>query len=206
MIMQGLGSFTTAAGTMATAGANVTQAFASVAVASSDGAINVATEAWEGIDLIDLTVAAEKGELILDDNSAFRDDLDSAAGHVVWHTRGELREQAIAIVEKASLSIPHQAISKSFMNISGVYQQLYLPISLLESCLWKVQWLYVDVGFWLRWANPILEVVGIDFKSEEEQIRTKMDAIVQQLKALFPSHEQPVTFLQPVAPIIRKRW
>ena len=63
------------------------------------------------------------------------------------------------------------------------------------------------VGFWLRWANPIWEVVSIDFRSEEEQIQTKLDAIVQQqLKALFPSHEQPVTSLQPVALSIRKRW
>ena len=125
----------------------------------------------------------------------------------MWHTRGVLREQAIATVEKASLSIPHQGVSKSFLNISGVFQQLHLFISLVESCLWKVQWLYVDVGFWPRWANPLWEVAGIDYKFEEEQIRTKLDAIIQQqLKSIFPSHEQPVTFLQPVAPNIRKRW
>lgn len=119
MIMQGLGSFTSAAGTMATAGTNVTQAFASVAVASSDGAINVITEAWKGIDFMGLTFSAEKGQLVLGDNSAFRDYLDSAAGNAVWHAPGELLEQAISVVEKASLSLPRQALARSFMNISG---------------------------------------------------------------------------------------
>jgi hypothetical protein len=100
MIMPGLGSFTTAAGSMATAGSNVTQVFASVAVASSDGAINVVTEAWKGIDLIYLTVAAEKGELVLDDNSAFRDYLDPAVGHVVWHTRGKLVNRPLRLLRR----------------------------------------------------------------------------------------------------------
>ena len=68
---------------MATAGANVSQAFATVAVASTDCAISVITEAWQGIDLLDLTVAAEKGELLLEDTNAVRDYLDSAAGRAV---------------------------------------------------------------------------------------------------------------------------
>ena len=74
-LITGFGAVSHAAGQFAAAGANVTSAFATIAVASSNGAVGVAEEAWHGVDLLNLRIEVEQGAIRLDDPSDFVDFL-----------------------------------------------------------------------------------------------------------------------------------
>ena len=70
--MAGVGEVTTAAGAVATATANVRTAFATVAVATSTGIMNVAGDAWRGVDLMSLNLEMERGAVVVDWLGDFR--------------------------------------------------------------------------------------------------------------------------------------
>ena len=71
MIFSGVAEVTTAAGTIASASANVTQAVAVVLVTTSHEGIDLVHEAWHGVDLHELKLEVEAGKVMVDDVSLF---------------------------------------------------------------------------------------------------------------------------------------
>ena len=62
-LLAGVASMSEAAGHFAASGANITAAFATVAVATSQSALGLAEEAWKGVDLLDLYISVEQGSI-----------------------------------------------------------------------------------------------------------------------------------------------
>ena len=75
-----------------------------------------------------------------------------------------------------------------------------------DECLWEVLWRFVRVAFQARWANPAWELAALDLRTEEHQIRTKIEGIVdQQLGLLFSTPATPPG-QNVVARNVFKRW
>ena len=69
-----------AAGQFAWATANLTEAVSSLVVSSTTSTLDLANEAWRGIDLVDIRAQAESGRLIIDDPAQLVEYLKSPAG------------------------------------------------------------------------------------------------------------------------------
>ena len=185
-ILKGASDITSAAGQVAAAGANVSVAISHVAVASTKGTLGVLSEAWDGVDLLNLTISAEQGGVVIDDNLAFEKYLDSPAGHHVWRAPAAVREVALSVIAQASPHIPAQQLVRSFLNISDEYHQVRIAVKLDDEGFWHINWLFVEVGFAPRWSNPMWAIACMDWQTEESQIRERLDGIVsQQLHLLF---------------------
>jgi hypothetical protein len=115
--MAGVGEVTTAAGTVATATANVTTAFATVAVATSTGIMNVAGDAWHGVDLMSLNLEMEQGAVVVDWLGDFRAFAGSTQSFTL-RTSNASRMEIINLVEQASITRPLVEVSKAYLNIS----------------------------------------------------------------------------------------
>jgi hypothetical protein len=145
-------------------------------------------EACHGVDLTNLTVHAGSGAIKLDDISDLDEYLYSAVGATLWPMPFRTRDFTAAVVRQASISLPYQSISKSWLNVSEVYQQLSLVVSLDDKWMWEVKWVFVSATFTPRWSNPAWHVLGVDFGTEEEQIRKKLENVAsQQLHRLHPN-------------------
>ena len=54
--------------------------------------------------------------------------------------------------------------------------------------MWEVKWVFVAASITPRWSNPVWHALGVDFGTEEEQIREKLEKVVsQQLHRLHPN-------------------
>lgn len=199
-------TLTGAAGTLrfalADAGANVSVAFAHLAVSGTFGTVSTIDEIWHGVDLAQLEVHAETGSIKLDDNEDFDDYLASLAGAFLWKMPYRTRVVAAAVISQASISLPYQSISKSWLNVSGSYEQFSLKATLTEDCIWDVKWVFVSASFVPRWSNPAWHLLDMDFGTEEKQIQDKLGGIVtRQLKLLRPLIPKTI-----IKPNFRKRF
>ena len=70
-LLHNMATLTGAAGKFADAGANVSVAFAHLAVSSTSGTVSIIDETWHGVDLTQLEVHAESGSIKLDDKEDF---------------------------------------------------------------------------------------------------------------------------------------
>ena len=112
-LITGFGAVSHAAGRFAEAGANVTSAFATIAVASSNGAVGVAEEAWHGVDLLDLRVEVEQGAIRLDDPMDFVEFLEMKAAKYLWQVPEHVLELVVAVVSEATIQRPQLEITRA---------------------------------------------------------------------------------------------
>ena len=136
-------------------------------------------EACHGVDLTNLTVHVGSGAIKLDDISDLDEHLYSAVGATLWPMPFR-RFFTAAMVRQASISLPFQSISKSWLNVSEVYQQLSLVVCLDDKWMWEVKWVFVSASFTPRWSNPAWHALGVDFGTVEEQIWKKLEKVVSQ--------------------------
>ena len=201
-LLHNMATLTGAAGKFGDAGANVSVAFAHLAVSGTSGTVSIIDETWHGVDLTQLEVHAESGAINLDDNEDFDDYLSSPAGAFLWKMPLRTRVFAAAVVNQASISLPYQSISTSWLNVSESYEQFSLEVTLNEECMWDVKWVFVSAFFVPRWSNPAWQLLDMDFGTEEKQIREKLESIIkQQLELLRPLKPRTI-----IKPNFRKRF
>jgi hypothetical protein len=165
--MTGVGEFATAAGSVAHATAHVSNAFANIAVVTSTGVLNVASEAWKGVDLNGLRVDMEKGAVVLDYLGDFRSFVE-ATSKPTFRFSNYTRADAYKLIESAWISSPFIDVEKSYLYISAGYERLGLQISLLPSASWLIRWTISRVGFEPQWANPVWSLFSVPYRTRRE--------------------------------------
>jgi hypothetical protein len=178
-VVRGLGNVSNAAGTFAEASANVSTAFAAVAVATSKGTVGLVDEVWQGVDLLNLAVTAQREQLEVDDPRQLEDYIRSNAGRTVWKAPEFVTTLVLATTREAAAGFEMQSLSESWLDVNSRYRQLHLQMHYNSvSDMWEVEWLFVDVSFEARWANPAWELLRLSPNSEEEHIRFRLNYIV----------------------------
>ena len=157
--MTGVGEFATAAGSVAHATASVSNAFANIAVVTSTGFLNVASEAWKGVDLNGLRVNLERGAVVLDYLGDFRSFVE-ATSNFTFRFSNCTRADAYTLIESAGISRIFIDVEKSYLDISSGYKKLGLQISLLPSISWLIRWTIsrVEFGVWSLFQFPIVDL------------------------------------------------
>ena len=113
-----------AAGTTAQAGASVTAATAAVVVAIAEGSIATVISIWTGVDLINVTVLAEDGEVTVDDGYEAANFLESQEG-IRWVSAPlAMRAEIAAQVRGLSSNVASGALHRTRLNASGHFCEI----------------------------------------------------------------------------------
>jgi len=139
--MTGVGEFATAAGSVAHATANVFNAFANIAVVTSTGVLNVASEAWKGADLNGLRVNLERGAVVLEYLGDFCSFVE-ATSNFTFRFSNYTRADAYTLFESGGISRPFIDVEKSYLVISSGYEKLGIQISLLPLASWLIRYYF----------------------------------------------------------------
>ena len=92
-VLRGASQVTSAAGVVAGAGANITD----VAVATAHGTLGASSKVWQRIDLLNLSIRAEQGAIMINDSKQFSSYLNSSAGRLTWNAPEELKAAALTL-------------------------------------------------------------------------------------------------------------
>ena len=182
-LLSSMASLGGAAGHLAWAGANLTEAVSSVVVASTASSLSLVDEAWRGIDLVNVTARAESGRLVIDDPSQLIVYLKSAPGADLLPVPDNIRRFIAERAAGIGRRVPSLSVSRSEFNSTGGIWQVECTFTLVANdylaMAWRVGWAKFD----LQWANPFWDLLEMCTDTETEQIQKKALAVLSGLLA-----------------------
>ena len=150
---------TEATSVVAMSGANITMAISEVAVSAVRGASSTAAEAWHGVDLLNVVISARAARFFAHVSVDALEALETAGGGVARDLPAEFQ----TILEVAFRSVgpltPQIQVINSTTVMSSKFHYLVYEASFFSQGYVGMRFLFADVNYEARWANPFWEVL-----------------------------------------------
>ena len=179
---------TNSTGRMITSGLNaaadLTDAAASTIAGLKSGSLDVAKEAWHGVDIVNVSCSMEHGKLAADDARELNHWLKSRAGLRATRVPLPIVESLCVLVDGITIGRPHLGRSQQLLEYKAGYLEARLEARLLPSGFLAVQWQFKQVQYQLTWANPLWEMLEFDVAQERSAIAAHVFAALRDLTAV----------------------
>ena len=191
-------------------GANVTTAVATLMVTAASSTMSLGTEAWRGVDLMNITIRLAEGVVAGDSGEVVLEWLDSGRGRRCTNYSDEMRTAARDVLETVGVSMPHVTAVSATIPLGNAFVMAVHEGRLLASGYIMFRFQMINASYTPVWANPVWEWAGIEPESEAAQIEDTLRALMAKVPgrqelpttdALLATGSLPI-----LVPARAKRW
>ena len=163
-----------AVGTVAGAGANVTEAVSFLFTNAVRSSSTLAGDAWSGVDLLAVHSVARRGEMYTDDLAELWTWLNSSEGRSTLEWPSSVLNATRPLSEVLSSQRPLISISRDEFNVNGSYMAYTIRLAVLPSNWISVRWSFATATFAPQWVNPLWDLMLINVSAENLQIQRRL--------------------------------
>ena len=217
-IVPGLGSFaavaalagdtSSALGTVLHSGANLTRAASVWLEAASDNALASTSALWHGIDLVNIAVGLQRGNVATDDLEALLQAVAGPKGNRLVQAHIDFRLKLVDTLRELPPRTPRAHFTWDLIRLSSRWEFLMVQVAAGSNGLTALGWATANVSFQAQWVNPLWDLLAVPPERQEADLALRLKALLFHLEVyrapflsedLLSSPDVPIVFFSRAA-------
>jgi len=191
-IVPGLGSFaavaalagdtSSALGTVLHSGANLTRAASVWIEAASDNALASTSALWHGIDLVNIGVDLQRGNVATDDLEALLLAIAGPKGNRLVQAHIEFRLKLVDTLRELPSRTPRAHFTWDLIRLTSRWEFLMVQVAAGSNGLTALGWATANVSFQAQWVNPLWDLLAVPPERQEADLALRLKALLYHLE------------------------
>ena len=167
------------------AGADIIENSEKTVATLSHNALDVMTDAWSGIELVNITLHHAHGKVAVASADTFLTWVETNDTAMIQKLSGARARVLSHLAISIDIDMPFAELGERHFNLSHSFIDFLAEAKLLLTGYIVLRWLIREVRFHARWSNPIWEVYGSSLDEPTEQVKTRIEDVLSAMPSPY---------------------